>query len=213
MLVAGFGYPPTSVGFADLPIANVQPPTLAMAALALAQCGVLGLVERSGALASVPPRVERALGVLNAAMVSIYLWHIPCIGLAGGALALIALAAPATAPVLLSPAVLALAAMAILAVVVPLLGQVELRMIPPLGPRQDTTLAVLAFGLLGAGTLLVWQTGTVVHPARPGSTLGVVVIWVGAWLMGRAADRTQARTRDWDDAAPKGPRTKRSERA
>lgn len=192
LLVFGFGYPPSSVGFADLPIANIQPPTLAMVALALAQCGVLGLVERSEVLATLPRRVERALGVLNAVMVSIYLWHIPLIGVAGGALALIAVAAPGAAPVLLSPAVLAVASLTAVAAAIPLLGRLELRMIPPLGPRQDTTLAVLAFGLLAFGTLLVWLTGTVVHPGRPGSTLGVLAIWVGSWTMGRAADRSQA---------------------
>ncbi len=195
LLVVGFGYPPSAVGFADLPIANIQPPTLAMAGLALAQCGVLGLVERSGVLAGLPPRVEGALAVLNAVMVSVYLWHIPLIGLAGGVLALVAVMVPGTAPVLLSPAVLALASLALVAAAVPLLGQLELRMIPPLGPRQDTTLAVLAYGMLGFGTLLVWLTGTVVHPGRPGSTLGVLAIWVGSWTMGRAADRSQAVTR------------------
>ena len=196
LLVFGFGYPPTSVGFADLPIANIQPPTLAMASLALAQCGVLGLVERSGVLASLPPALEKGLGLLNAVMVSVYLWHIPIIGLTGGALALLALAAPVAAPALLSPATLAVASIVLVAAAVPLLGRLELRMIPPLGPRQDTTLAVLAFGMLALGTLLVWLTGTVVHPGRPGSTLGVLAIWVGAWTMGRAADRSQAMTRD-----------------
>lgn len=196
LLVFGFGYPPTSVGFADLPIANIQPPTLAMASLALAQCGVLGLVERSGVLASLPPALEKGLGLLNAVMVSVYLWHIPIIALTGGALALLALTAPVAAPALLSPATLAVASTLVVAAAVPLLGRLELRMIPPLGPRQDTTLAVLAFGMLALGTLLVWLTGTVVHPGRPGSTLGVLAIWVGAWTMGRAADRSQAMTRD-----------------
>lgn len=196
LLVFGFGYPPTSVGFADLPIANIQPPTLAMASLALAQCGVLGLVERSGVLASLPPALEKGLGLLNAVMVSVYLWHIPIIGLTGGALALLALTAPVAAPALLSPATLAVASILVVAAAVPLLGRLELRMIPPLGPRQDTTLAVLAFGMLALGTLLVWLTGTVVHPGRPGSTLGVLAIWVGAWTMGRAADRSQAMARD-----------------
>lgn len=190
------GYPPTSVGFADLPIANIQPPTLAMAALALAQCGILGLVERSGALATLPPRVERVLGILNVVMVSVYLWHIPCIALAGGGLALVSQAWPAAAPVLLSPAVLALASLAVVAGAIPLLGQLELRLIPPLGPRQDLTLSVLAMAVLGFGTLLVWQTGSVVHWERPASTLGVVTVLLGAWLMTRAADASQAAVRE-----------------
>lgn len=193
LLVFGFGYPPSSVGFADLPIANIQPPTLAMAALALAQCGLLGLVERSGVLASVPARTERLLGVLNTVMVSVYLWHIPCIAVAGGVLLLLAGIAPGAAGVLLSPGVLAVASLACVAAAVPLLGLLELRLIPPLGPRQDTVLAALAFAVLGFGTLLVWQAGTVVHPQRPASTLGVAMVLLGAWVMGRAADRSQAR--------------------
>ena len=195
VLVFGFGYPPTSVGFADLPIANIQPPTLAMAALALAQCGVLALVERSGLLRSVPERAAESLGVLNAVMVSVYLWHIPCIALAGGVLTLVAIMVPAAAPLLLSPAVLAPASLVAVGLIVPALGRLELRLIPPMGPRQDLTLAVLAFGVLGFGTLLVWQTGTVVHWHRPGSTLGVVMVLVGAWLMVRAADASQAAVR------------------
>lgn len=191
------GYPPSSVGFADLPIANIQPPTLAMAALALAQCGVLALVERSGVLAGLPPRVERAVGVLNVVMVSVYLWHIPCIALAGGLLLLLVWVLPGTAAVLVSPPLLALTSLAVVAAAIPLLGQLELRLIPPLGPAQDEVLAILAFGVLGLGTLLVWQTGTVLHPARPGSTLGVVLIAVGSWLMTRAADRTRAAHGDW----------------
>ncbi len=50
----------------------------------------------------------------------------------------------------------------------------------------------MAYGTLVLGTLLVWQYGTVLHPTRVGSSLGVVLIWVGSWLMGHAADRTQA---------------------
>lgn len=192
LMVFALGYPPTSVGFADLPFANLQPPTLAMAALALAQCGVLALVERAGWLATISPRAERAIAVLNTVMVSVYLWHIPCIVVAGVGLLLLTALVPVLAPVLLSPAVLALCALLVVAAVIPMLGRVELRMIPPLGPAQDTAVAIMAYGTLVLGTLLVWQTGTVIHPARPGSSAGVILIWLGSWLMGYAADRTQA---------------------
>lgn len=187
------GYPASSVGFADLPIANIQPPTVAMAWLALAQCGVLALVERAGALRTLPSRLERGLAVLNAVMVSVYLWHIPCIAVAGMLLWGISLLTPAAGGVLLSPGVLAVGSLLVVALAVPLLAQLELRTIPPLGPRTDAAAAALAYGVLVAGTLLVWQNGTVVHPARPGSSLGVLSIWLGSWLMGRAADRTAGR--------------------
>lgn len=187
------GYPASSVGFADLPIANIQPPTVAMAWLALAQCGVLALVERSGVLRTLPPRTEQGLGVLNAVMVSVYLWHIPCIAVAGAALWALSLLLPSVAGVLLGPGAVAVTSLLVVAMAIPLLAQLEVRTIPPLGPHTDAGAAVLAYGVLVFGTLLVWQNGTVVHPARLGSSLGVFAIWLGTWLMGRAADRSGGR--------------------
>ena len=187
VLVFGFGYPPTAVGFADLPIANIQPPTLAMAVLAVAQCGALGLLERSGVGASLPPRFARVVAVGNALSVGVYLWHIGCILLAGGLLLGLALAVPAASGFLLHQLTVAAVSLVVVAVVVPLLGRLELRLVPPLGGRPDGPLAVVAYAVLAASTLLVWQFGVVLHPMRPGSTLGVIGIWVGSWLMARAA--------------------------
>lgn len=189
-----FGYPPTSVGFADLPFANVQPPTVAMALLALAQCGALGLVERSGVLASLPERRERFLGMLNALMVTVYLWHIPVIFLAGGLLLAVALALPSAAPVLLFPLTVGVTALALLTIVAPLIGRLDLALIPPLGERQDGRVAALAYGVLFVGTLAVWQGGTVLHPQRPVSTVGVLAIWLGSWLMSHASDRRDGKS-------------------
>lgn len=191
VLVFGFGYPPTALGFADLPIANLQPPTLAMAFLALAQCGGMGLLERSGALARLSGRVQRVVAVLNAVAMSVYLWHIPCLVASGLVLLAAALALPAAAGVLLSPATLALATVASVFTVIPLLGRLELWAIPPMGEAQDDRLAVLAYLLLAGGTFAVWQAGTVVHPAHLPSSLGVLAIWAGWWAMRRAANRTQ----------------------
>ncbi|MDN5569899.1 MAG: acyltransferase [Propionibacteriaceae bacterium] len=187
-LVFVAGYPPTSVGFADLPIANIQPPTLAMAALALAQCGALALVERSGALATIPPRAERALAVLNALMVTTYLWHIFCILLAGLGLLALAMALPLLAPLLLNQLTVALAGLVVVALVVPWIGRLELRLIPRLGEVQDATAVTAAYALLTAGTIGVWQFGTVLHPAARWSAAAVGLVWVGSWLMGHAAD-------------------------
>ncbi|WP_300078170.1 acyltransferase family protein [Propioniciclava sp.] len=187
-LVFGAGYPPTSVGFADLPIANIQPPTLAMATLALAQCGLLGLVERSGVLAHLTPRVERNLAVANALMVTTYLWHIFCIGLAGLALVGLVYLWPAASGVLLNQLVVAACGLATVVALVPLIGRLEFRLIPPLGAQQDTRTAVAAFALLMAGTTGVWLSGTVLHPAAPASVLALASLFGGAWLMRRAAD-------------------------
>lgn len=189
VLVVGFGYPPTAVGFADLPIANLQPPTLAMAFLALAQCGALGLLERSGVLAQLSGRVQRVVSILNVVTMSVYLWHIPCLVASGVVLLLAALAWPAVAGILLSPVTLALATIATVAAVIPLLGRLELWAIPPMGRAQDDGLAVLAYVLLAGGAFGVWQAGTVVHPAHLLSSLGVLAIWASWWTMRRAADR------------------------
>jgi surface polysaccharide O-acyltransferase-like enzyme len=187
-VVLVFGYPPSSVGFADIPIANVQPPTLAMVFLALVQCGVLGLLEQGGALRSVPSWVEKSLALVNALMMSVYLWHIGCIALAAGALLALSMAAPAASGLLLAQPTVAILAVAVVALVVPQLARLEYRLIPPLGLHQDPARAVMAYGLLVAGTVLVWQAGTVLHPAQPASSLGVLLVWLGAWLMRRAAN-------------------------
>lgn len=186
-LVWGAHYPPTSVGFADLPIANVQPPTLAMASLALAQCGALGLVERSGVLGQMSARAQRNLAIGNALMMTTYLWHIFCIGIAGLVLVTLAYLWPAASVVLLNQLVVAGCGLAVVVALVPWIGRLELRLIPPLGSEQDTPTAVAAFVLLAAGTTGVWLFGTVLHPVAPGSVAALACLAVGAWLMRRAA--------------------------
>ncbi len=188
VLTLGLGYPGSSVGLADIPIANVQPPTVAMVFLALAQCGALGLIERSGVLATVPPAVERAIGVVNALMMSVYLWHIGGIALAAGVLLALSEAAPAASTILLAQPTVAALSLVVVAALVPQIARIEYRLIAPLGAAQDTTRAVAAYAVLVAGTTLVWQNGTVLHPAVPFSTLGVCLVWLGVWLMRRAAD-------------------------
>ncbi len=187
VLVLGLGYPGPSVGLADLPIANVQPPTVAMVFLALAQCGALGLVEASGVLATVPRRVEWLLGAINALMMSVYLWHIGAIAIAAGLLLGISLAAPAASGVALAQPTVAAVTLVIVVALVPQIGRLEARLIAPLGATPDTLRAVLAYVVLVAGTGLVWQSGTVLHPAAPWSTAGVLLVWLGVWLMRRAA--------------------------
>ncbi len=194
VLVFAFGYPPTALGFADLPIGNLQPPTLAMVFLALAQCGVMGLVERSGVLAHLSGRVQRIVAVLNAVAMSIYLWHIPCLVASGIVLLLASLAVPAAAGVLLSPAMLAPMTIAAVFAVIPLLGRLELRAIPPMGTSQDDGLAIVAYLLLVGGTFGVWQAGTVLDPAHVPSSVSVLAIGAGWWAMRRAANRASATT-------------------
>lgn len=187
-LVGWAGYPLAAVGFADLPIANVQPPTLAMAFVALAQAGLMGLLERTGRLASVGAGTQKVLAVVNALMVTAYLWHIPVIFGVGGVLLVLSLAWPPAAPALLFQGTVAALSLAAVAALVPWIGRLEYRLIPPLGAVQDTRAAAVAYGVLLAGTALVWQNGVVLHPGTPASTLGVTLVWVGSWLMARAAN-------------------------
>lgn len=188
VLVFGFGYPGTSVGFADLPIANVLPPTLAMVFLGVAQCGVLALVERSGRLAAPAPWLLTSVAGLNALMMSVYLWHIGCIALAAGALFTLSEFVPLLAGVLLAQGTVAAITLVVVAGVVPQIARLEFKMIAPLGAAQGTKEAVIAYSTLALGTALVWQAGTVIHPARPWSSLGVGLVWLGIVLMRRAAN-------------------------
>lgn len=193
-LVLVAGYPATSVGFPDIPYANIQPPSFAMVALAVAQCGVMGLVERSGWLATLSARAQTVLGTVNALLVTTYLWHIACIVLAGLGLVILALAVPVAAPVLLNQLVVALAGLVLVVLLVPPIGRLEQRLVPALGRDQDPVHALVAFALLTAGTIGVWQFGTVLHPAAPWSIVSLTAVALGATLMRGAAD---ARRGSW----------------
>lgn len=187
VLVFYFGYPPSAVGFANAPVANHIPPTLAMALLGIAQAAGMGLVERSGWLDVLSARVEKGLVRLNALMMTVYLWHVPCLLVGGIGLLLLARVLPWAAPVLLWPGTVVAVGVLVMSVLVPAVGWVEFKLIPPLGERQDRDLALLSFLLMIAGSMLVWHNGTVLSIHAPGSTLGVASIWAGAWLMVRAS--------------------------
>ncbi len=186
--LVALGYPAAAVGFANIPVANVLPPSMAMALLALAQCGLLGLVDRSGVLARVSLTTEQAMTIINALMVTAYLWHIPFILITGALLFGLATLSPTIASIALSQAAVAFGALGLVVLGVPFIGRIELRLIPRLGGVQSTSTAVWAFMILTIGTLLVWRNGTVLHPMQPLSTLGIVLVWGGSWLMARAAD-------------------------
>ncbi|MFT3969936.1 MAG: acyltransferase [Micropruina sp.] len=182
VLVFGFGYPASSIGLGDIPIANVLPPTVAMIVLACGQTATLGLLERAGVARTLPTRVERGLGVANALAVTTYLWHIPCITIAGGLLFGLSRLAPGLTPVLLSQAGVVLVTWLLIVALVPLIGRLEYRLIPPLA-RTPGREAVGAYLLLTAGTALVWLRGTVMHPSDPWSLAGLLLLGGGmTWL-------------------------------
>ena len=176
-----------------------------LAASALAIAGTIGLVEAGGVLATVPRRVEWLLTVVNALMMSVYLWHIGAIAIAAGVLLGVGLAVPAASGVALAQPTVAALTLVIVVALVPQIGRLEARLIAPLGASPDTLRAVLAYVVLVAGTVLVWQTGTVLHPASPVSTAGVLLVWLGVWLMRKAAGaRPRPSNRGADDEAAAG---------
>lgn len=210
VLVFYFGYPASAVGFANAPVANHLPPTLAMALLGIAQAAVMGLVERSGVLDTLSERVEKWLSRLNALMMTVYLWHVPCLLIGAIGLLFLARLVPAAAPVLLWPGTIVVVGVAVMSVLVPAVGLVEFKLIPPLGERQDRDLALLSFLLMIAGSMLVWHNGTVLSLRTPGSTLGVVAIWAGAWLMVRASRPAGVAAAADDALKPRRRRTKKA---
>ncbi len=182
VLVFGLGYPASSIGLGDIPIANVLPPTVAMSVLAAGQVAALGLLERAGVARTLPPRVERGLGVANALAVTTYLWHIPCIAVAGGALFGLSRMVPGLTGVLLSQLAVVILTWLLIGAVIPLIGRLEYALIPPLA-RTPGRGAIGAYLLLTAGTFLVWRHGTVLHPSEPWSLAGLVLLGGGmAWL-------------------------------
>lgn len=188
VLVFALGYPPTAVGWADIPIGNVQPATIAIAVLGLAQTGALGILERRGVGRTLPARAVGAVGLANALLFTVYLWHIPAILLAGSALWGLAVLWPSAAALLLSQPVFVLLVLTTVAVVMPWIARVELALIPRLGAEPARPMQVyLGFGLLLAGTTAVWQAGMVVHAAAPISSIGVLVLAFGIVVTGRAA--------------------------
>jgi len=186
VLIFGFGYPASSIGLGDIPIANVLPPTAAMIVLGCGQAAALGLLERAGVARRLSSRVERGLSVGNALAVTTYLWHIPCIVLAGGALVGLTRLMPSAAPVLLSQGSMVLVTWGVIAALVPLIGRLEFALMPGLSdtPGQGV---IGAYLLLTIGTALVWRYGAVLHPDQPGSLAGLFLLAGGMVWLTRAA--------------------------
>lgn len=186
VLIFGFGYPASSIGLGDIPVANVLPPTVAMAVLGAGQAAALGLLERAGVARRLAPRTERGLAVANALAVTTYLWHIPCIVIAGGLLFGASRLAPTATGWLTSQPAMVLVTYAVIALLVPLIGRIEWALIPRLG--ESPAAGVLpAYLMLVAGTALIWRYGTVLHPEQPLSALGLALLGGGMAWLARAA--------------------------
>ncbi len=189
VLVAGLRYPPAAVAWADVLVANLLPPTVAILALALVQACALGLLERAGVAARLTGRAADGVRLANALLLTAYFWHIPAILVAAGLLVGCSLLFTAAAPVLMHPLVLVVTVLAVVAVAVPLIARVELRLIPRPGPGPHGVGAVVAYAAFTAGTWAVWQAGSVLHPGDPAGLVAATGFTAGVVLLRRATLR------------------------
>ncbi|MDR1711922.1 MAG: acyltransferase family protein [Propionibacteriaceae bacterium] len=168
-LLVGFaGYPVAAVAWADALVANIQPPTLAMVPLSLAQLCLLAIADRLWT-----PRF-RWLRAANALVFPAYLWHIWLIIAANAGFAGLAMLWPAASgPGWSQWAVLAFS-LALVAATVPLLARVRLPI-----PRISRTRATAAYVFLTGGLFALWQFGAVLHPATPEAALAVLLTALG----------------------------------
>ncbi len=168
-------------GYPGSAIVSYYPPTVALALLALAQTGLLGLLDRAGVLRTPSARVARALGRAGGVLMVVYLWGTTAIVAASALLAGIVLLRPA-AGWLLHPLVVAALALGVLAAVVPPLARASGRLTPPPSdaPRLGPILA--AHAALTGGTASAWLLGLLLHPGRPGAAVAVASILAAALL-------------------------------
>lgn len=184
-LVFVLGYPAVSVGVGSQPIANVQPPTFAMVFLGCAQVCALAAFEKAAPRWATASKAHAPVSTINALLMTIYLWHVPCIIAVNGLMWLTGLVS--VVPAFVLHLVVMLVSLGVIALLVPLIARLDLALIPPLGERQSASLAVAATIVATAGVAVVWQTGLVVHPSEPWSTAGVIAVAAGWLLMRRAA--------------------------
>ena len=190
VLVVWLHYPPAAVAWADVLVANLLPPTLAILFLGLAQTCVLGLLERAGVASRLGERTAGLVRLANALLLTAYLWHSPAIVVGAGALVGLSLLLPAAAPVLMHPLLLVVVVLAVVAVAVPLLARVEVRLIPREGPGLPPRgLAEVGYALFTAGTWAVWQFGAVLHPLDPAGLLAALLFAAGVVVLRRATSR------------------------
>ncbi|MDR1853120.1 MAG: acyltransferase [Propionibacteriaceae bacterium] len=186
VLVFGFGYPSTAVGFADQPQNNLLPPTTAAIAMGLMQTCVLGILQRLGVAKTLSEKASYRLRVANALALSTYLWHIPMIVLSAAICAALALAFPAIGPVVLSKVFWTLATWALVLTIVPLIARFELRFIPKQGiPRP--WLVCFGYGLVFVGVFEMWQHGAVFHYESLASSLADILVLSGIVVSRHAA--------------------------
>jgi peptidoglycan/LPS O-acetylase OafA/YrhL len=178
-LVGWFGYPPVSVGFASIPIANVQPPTFAMIPLAIGQVCGLAAFERVAPRWTRTPRLYGVVRGINALLMTVYLWHLPFIVLVNAAAWSSGLAERVGSGML--HLVVSVVSVALISVAATVIGRVDLAFVPPLGRDPSLSVTLIASITVTIGVALVWQSGLVVNALTPWSTLGIAAVMAGWW--------------------------------
>ncbi len=190
-LVAWLHYPPAAVAWADVLVANLLPPTLAIVFLGFIQTCVLGLLDRAGVAAHLGQRTAGVVRLANALLLTAYLWHIPAIVVSAGLLLGLSFLLPMAAPVLMNPVLLMIVVLVVVVLVVPLIARVEVRFIPRAGiARAPQSLTIAGYGLFTVGTWAVWQLGAVLHPGDPWAVAAVVAVAAGMIALHRATTAT-----------------------
>ncbi len=190
-LIYVLGYPAAAVAWADIPVANLLPPTLAITVLGFCQTVVMALLDTAGVADNLRPNTARAVTVANAMLLTVYLWHIGVIVLVAATLAGLTLLWPQAAGFFLNPFLLLIGVLAGVAALAPGLARLEYRLIPDHGvgtPRP--TLTVVAYSMFVGGTWAVWQNGALLSVSDPWAGFALLWFLSGVWLLRRATIRT-----------------------
>jgi hypothetical protein len=185
MLVGGLGatgglvavgpYTASMVGVTDGPVGNMHPPTLAMAALGVAQIGAV-LLARGPLLRWLQrPRAWLAVVVVNLHVVSIYLWHQAALTVAARIMLPLGLPdpVPGTAAWWVARIAWLLAPAAVLVAIVAVVGRAEQVHPPPPIAAGRLTAAVAAAAVVAVGAGFLSLAGSsVTEPLAAGQSLG-----------------------------------------
>ncbi len=190
-LVGWLHYPQAAVAWADVPVANLLPPTLAITVLGLCQTAALALLEKAHVADRLSDVWQYRVQLTNAMLLSAYLWQVPVIVVVAAALAGLSLLFPVAAPVFLYPLVLVAGVLVVLALTVPQVARLEMRLNPTPGLGDpDPRRAIAGFVLFASGTWAVWQWGALLHPTAPAAGLALAWFFAGSWFLRHATVQT-----------------------
>jgi cadmium resistance protein CadD (predicted permease) len=154
--------------------------------MTIAQVCLLAILDRSKFFRDPNERTKRRLQTLNALVMSVYLWHIVAIVIAGALLAGVTMLLPFLAPVTLSSIALIIGTWAVLIAIIGPIARLDARLIPPAPTRMPKFASTLTgFLLLVIGLWSVWQFGAVLHPGAPLACAAVALLAVAMIIIRR----------------------------